>query len=78
VCSDRVGNAVDFVEDGRNGYIVDPFDYEEAASKVLSVLFHPKIDEMRSVSLEKVKKANYRDSADAFARMAAKVLEKNS
>lgn len=78
VCSDRVGNAVDFVENGRNGYIVDPFDHQEVASKILSVLFHPKIEEMRSASLEIVKKANYQDSAEAFIRIAAQVLKPDS
>ena len=78
VCSNRVGNAVDFVENGRNGFIVDPFDYEEAASRALSVLFHPRIEEMKRASLENVKKANYRDSAEAFVSIAAKVLKKHS
>lgn len=78
VCSDRVGNAVDFVENGRNGYIVDPFDYEEAASKVMSVLFDPRVEEMKRASLEIVKKANYRDSAEAFVSITAKVLKKHS
>jgi glycosyltransferase involved in cell wall biosynthesis len=73
VCSDRVGNAADFVEEGRNGFIVDPFDYGGAASKVLSMLFSPQIEEMRSASREIVKKANYGDSAEAFIRMAEKV-----
>ena len=73
VCSDRVGNAVDFVENGRNGYVVDPFDTEDVATKLLSVLFHPRIEEMKRVSQEIVKKANYRDSADAFVRIAMKV-----
>jgi glycosyltransferase involved in cell wall biosynthesis len=74
VCSDRVGNAPDFVEEGRNGHIVDPFDYEGTASKVLSVLFSPGIEEMGSASREIVKKANYADSAEAFVRVVEKVL----
>jgi glycosyltransferase involved in cell wall biosynthesis len=74
ICSNRVGNAVDFVEQGRNGYIVDPFDIEGTASKVISVLFSPEIEGMRSVSREMVKKANYRDSAQAFIRIAMKLL----
>jgi glycosyltransferase involved in cell wall biosynthesis len=78
VCSDRVGNAADFVAEGRNGYVVGPFDIEGAASKVLSVLFHSKIDEMRQFSLEIVKKANYRNSAEAFTRIAAGIPGKNS
>jgi glycosyltransferase involved in cell wall biosynthesis len=74
VCSNRVGNAVDFVEEGRNGYIVDPFDLEGTASKVISVLFSPGIEEMRKASRKMVKKANYRDSAQAFVHIAAKLL----
>ncbi len=74
VCSDRVGNAPDFVEEGRNGFIVDPLDYEGVASKVLSVLFDRGIEEMRDASRQIVKKANYRDSAEAFIRITEKVL----
>ena len=73
-----MGNAADFVEEGLNGHIVDPFIYDEVASHVISVLFNPRIEEMKSVSQEVVKKANYRDSADAFVRITAQVLEKNS
>jgi len=73
-----VGNAADFVAEGRNGYVVGPFDIEEAASKVLSVLLHPGREEMRQFSLEIVKKANYRNSAEAFTRIAAGILGKNS
>jgi len=78
ICSNRVGNAVDFVEEGRNGYVVDPFDFEGTASKVISVLFSPGIEAMRSASREIVKKANYRDSADAFVQIATEILVKKS
>ena len=74
ISSNRVGNAVDFVEEGRNGYIVDPFDFEGTASKVISVLYSPRIEEMRGISRNIVKKANYRDSAEAFVRIATKLL----
>jgi glycosyltransferase involved in cell wall biosynthesis len=74
ICSDRVGNAVDFVEEGRNGYIVNPFDIEGTAAKVLSVLFNPRIEEMRSVSTEIVKKANYKDAAEAFVHIAGELF----
>lgn len=73
ICSDRVGNAVDFVDEGRNGHIVDPFDIDGTASKVLSVLFAPQIGDMRSASREIVKKANYKDSAEAFVHIAKEV-----
>lgn len=74
ICSNRAGGAVDFVEESRNGYIVDPFDIEGTALKVLSVLFSARIEEMRSASREIVKKANYRDSAEAFVRIATRVI----
>jgi glycosyltransferase involved in cell wall biosynthesis len=74
VCSDRVGNAVDFVEEGRNGYIVDPFDIDGIATKVLSVLFDPQIEEMKNASKEIVEKANYKDSAEAFVDIAGELL----
>ena len=74
ICSSSVGNAVDFVEEGRNGHIVDPFDIESIAEKVLSVLYSPRIEEMRSISRDIGRKANYRDSADAFVRIAKQVV----
>jgi len=74
ICSNRAGNAVDFVEEGKNGYVVDPYDYEGTARKVLSVLYCPEIDKMRSASREIVRRANYQDSAEAFIKIAKDVL----
>ncbi len=74
VCSNRVGNAVDFVEEGRNGHIVNPFDIEKIGQKILSVLFSEKIEEMREFSRKIVKKANYHDSAEVFISISKKIF----
>ena len=66
VCSNRAGNAVDFIIDGRNGYIVDPYDINEIASKAISVMEWKNREEIRIFSQELVKKANYSESAQAF------------
>ncbi|MDH7513964.1 MAG: glycosyltransferase family 4 protein [Clostridiales bacterium] len=74
ICSNRAGNAVDFIKEDQNGYIVDPFDIKGTANKVLNLLYSQKIEEMRSVSREIVRKANYQDSAAAFVRIAKRIL----
>jgi glycosyltransferase involved in cell wall biosynthesis len=76
ICSNLVGNAVDFVEEGRNGHVVDPFDIEGVAEKVLSVLYSPRIEEMRNASQDIGRKANYQDSAEAFVRIAEQLVSR--
>ena len=79
VVSDRAGNAADFVEEGVNGYVIDPMDAGELANRLLSVLNRSpeEIDAMGKRSLQLVKRANYDDSAKAFvdaAKCAAGVV----
>jgi len=74
ICSNRAGNAPDFVKEGQNGYIVDPYDIEGTVDKVLSLLYNPKIEEMKMASRKIVCKANYNDSAAAFVTMASMVI----
>lgn len=76
VLSERAGNAVDFVDEGRNGYVVDPLNIEDMAEKTLSILNSAPeaLDAMAQRSHELVKIANYDDSAKGFvdaARRAA-------
>jgi len=66
ICSNRAGNAVDFVIDGKNGYIVDPYKIDEIVSKATSILEWKNRADIRIFSREIVKKANYVDSAKAF------------
>ena len=66
VCSDKVGNAVDFIEDGQNGYIVDPYNIDTVVEKICDILSHKNSEKMRNVSLKQLKKANYCDSARGF------------
>lgn len=66
LCSFRAGNAVDFIVDGKNGYIVDPANTGDIADKVLEILRWERKEEIKSFSNELVRKANYSDSAKAF------------
>jgi glycosyltransferase involved in cell wall biosynthesis len=72
VVSERAGNAADFVEEGVNGYVIDPLNVDALATKLLSVLNRSPedIDAMGKRSLQLVKKANYEDSAKAFVDAA--------
>ena len=76
VLSERAGNAADFVDEGRNGYVVDPLDIEGMAEKALAVLNSTpeEREAMSRRSRELVQAANYDDSAKGFvdaARCAA-------
>jgi len=66
VCSNRAGNAVDFIVDGKNGYIVDPYNIDEITLKAISTMEWKNREEIKIFSRELVKKANYSDSAKAF------------
>ena len=70
VCTDRAGNAPDFIVPGENGYIVDPADKERIVQCIIKVLNwdSEKRDCAARLSKELVKKANYADSAEAFVR----------
>ena len=66
VCSYRVGNALDFVRDGENGFSVDPFDHDAVITFVKTVLETIDRDKARTVSRQLVAKANYDSAARAF------------
>jgi len=74
ICSYRVGNVLDFVKEGQNGYIVDPYDIDGIVEKILSVLYSPKIEDMKMASREIVRKANYSDSVAAFVTISSMVV----
>lgn len=77
VCSNKAGNALDFIKDGVNGYIVDPLNTDEIVARVLDVLSW---DEGRrgaceQFSRESVRKANYQDAAAAFVAACRHALK---
>lgn len=81
VLSERAGNAADFVEEGRNGYVIDPLNLEDMAEKTLAILNASPEERtvMADRSRELVKVANYEDSAKGFvdaARRAAKKIKR--
>jgi glycosyltransferase involved in cell wall biosynthesis len=66
ICSNRAGNSVDFIIEGKNGYIVDPFDIDQVVSRIINVLNWEKRNECTAISRELSKKVNYEESAKAF------------
>jgi glycosyltransferase involved in cell wall biosynthesis len=69
ICSNRVGNAPDFVENDVNGFIVNPDDIDGIADRIIEILYSKNISDMREASKTIVKKSNYDDSAQAFVDM---------
>jgi glycosyltransferase involved in cell wall biosynthesis len=65
VCSNRLGNAVDFVKNGENGFVVDPLDVDQIAARITEVLgwSTPQRERSAAVSTELVAKANYDEAA---------------
>jgi glycosyltransferase involved in cell wall biosynthesis len=66
VCSANAGNAIDFIEEGRNGFIVAPEDKAAAARGGIAILEAGDTSAMAAVSREMVRKANYEDAAAGF------------
>jgi glycosyltransferase involved in cell wall biosynthesis len=66
VCSANAGNAIDFIEQGRNGFIVAPDDKAAAVRSAMAILEATDTADMAAVSREMVRKANYEDSAAGF------------
>jgi glycosyltransferase involved in cell wall biosynthesis len=68
ICSQAAGNAVDFIEPGRNGFIVDPLDRSTTVDRTLELLGWDaarRADCRRFCSLH-LAKANYGAAAEAF------------
>jgi len=72
ICSNGACNAGDFIEEGQNGFIVDPADAREVARRMREVLSwdEAKRAHCREVSSRAVAKANYEDAARAFVEAA--------
>ncbi len=66
VVSSAVGCAVDLVEDGRNGYVVDVDDVNGLASALESLLEPERRAELGRRSLELVGRWNYDDARDGI------------
>lgn len=68
VCTNRAGNAPDFIHPGKNGYIVDPTDKESIVQSIRDVLGWDaaKRQNAACLSQELAASANYPASARAF------------
>lgn len=76
ICSANAGNAIDFIEDGRNGYIVAPEDKAAAARRGLAILDATDTAAMAAVAREMVRKANYEDAAAGFIGAIDAVMQR--
>ncbi len=68
ICSRGACNAIDFIRDGVNGYIVDPANPPAVAARILEVLHwdDARREACTRCSHELVDRANYDDAARAF------------
>ena len=66
ICSRHAGNAADFIENGRNGYVVDPDDTGAVAERIEAVLSAHDRAAIAAAARESARKANYSDAAAAF------------
>lgn len=76
ICSKHAGNAVDLIEDGRNGYIVDPDNVVEIAAKTRALLDAADRDAMAQAARHMARKSNYDDAAGAFVDAVKAVAER--
>ncbi len=66
ICSRHAGNAVDFISDGQDGFIVDPEDVDAIAAGTLTILNRTDRGPMAAAARDAVQKANYDAAARAF------------
>ncbi len=78
VCSNRAGNAADFIVDGSNGYQVDPLEIDNIVDKLVLAL--TTIDRRTSsrLSRELVAKASYQDTSAVFVQSILATTQSNS
>jgi glycosyltransferase involved in cell wall biosynthesis len=76
VCTNRAGNASDFIKDGTNGYTVDPFNTNEVVARVLEVLSwdRSRREACEKFSRDAVQQANYPDAAKALVEACRMAL----
>lgn len=76
ICSNRIGNAMEFISEGVNGFVVDPLDVEVISMRIIEVLAWGKEAKDRSaaVSRQLLAKVNYEDSARAFIDASAAAM----
>jgi len=76
ICSRHAGNAVDFITDGEDGFIVDPENVEEIAAKALTILDSADRGAMAAAARAVVRKANYAAAAGAFVDAVTAVVRR--
>jgi len=72
LCTCKAGNALEFVHDGENGYVVDPMDIAQIVAKASVMLDWDaaKREAVKTFGREKLKPVNYDQSAAAFVQAA--------
>jgi len=76
ICTETAGNAMDFITEGQNGFIVAPDDVEGIAAKTLTILNDSDRQSIAEASREAVGKANYEDAAQAFLDAVGAVMRR--
>lgn len=66
ICSKYAGNAIDFISDGRNGFIVDPNDIPSVVQKTLTIMNTSDKASLAATAKDATQKANYDMAAQAF------------
>jgi glycosyltransferase involved in cell wall biosynthesis len=66
ICSKYAGNAIDLIADGENGFIVDPEEVADVATKTLTILNAEDRGPVAAAARAAVRKANYGGAAQAF------------
>jgi len=74
ICSRHAGNAIDFIADGENGFIVDPDDVAATATRTLALLDAEDREGMAAAARAAVRKSDYDDAAQAFIDAARSVV----
>ncbi len=76
ICTKEVGNVADFVKEGETGCIVDSSDIKTATRKIVDILFHHNLEDIRRKSREVIQAVTYENSSKAFLEVAELVMHK--
>lgn len=75
VASYRVGNVPEFVKDNYNGFVVDPFNTDQVADRIVKILNDPGLQRKFSKNSKRLsEKSNYEDSYRTFKKAIFHVL----
>ncbi len=77
ICSKYAGNYPEFVQDGKNGFTVDPFNQNDIINKINQLVNHVNIKKFSDYSLSLNSKVSYTKSANGFLDAINYVYQRN-